>query len=93
MASIRFAIVRRTTLSLSMLVLFTACGDSRASGEAFGTACKGDTNMPPKVCDCLAELADAELSDPALRWLTASISGNESEAARLREGMPLEDLT
>jgi len=60
--------------------------------KAILESCARDTNLPEKVCECIADRAPSDLDGPAYTFFVAMISGNEAEQARLRATTPPQDL-
>ncbi|MEM1434379.1 MAG: hypothetical protein AAGG11_10020 [Pseudomonadota bacterium] len=90
--------MKTSTLDRMVLVLIvsatSACGagSSSSGGSQLVAACTNNTNAPPEACECLAKGAEANLSRPALAWLTAALSGDTALAVKLKDDVPIADL-
>lgn len=79
-------------LGSSVLVAaLVACGGEGGSAfvEDFVDACTANANMPDGVCECMAELAEEEISPDAQELLLAILQGDEDTAAELRSEIPI----
>lgn len=94
-------------LTLSLAACSGSCGadapspDGQAAStsssndavERFATACLGAINWDEALCTCAGRLAEDELSDQALEFVTAMLQEDEATTARLRETMSFEEVT
>lgn len=61
--------------------------------DAFADACQQAANWDRAMCECAADLADAELSDRARRFVAATLRDDAAEAERLRSALSFEEAT
>ena len=59
-------------------------GDALTVSEA----CSRSSNIPPAICICLGETAEAELSEIQRAFVIAVLNENEAETLRLRGVIP-----
>ena len=59
--------------------------------DRFTEACAAGSEMPPELCDCLAQRAEADLSEDAQALLLAMVERDEQAAAELRSSIPVTD--
>lgn len=76
-------------LALAFCVSAAAAGDR----DKILASCAQQTNLPAPVCDCIADKAGDELSDPAYAFFIGMISGDEAEQARMRATTSPADMT
>lgn len=95
----------RMFLAASAALVLCACGggesgeegaasssaSTRELAQRFDAACNDQSNMEPEICDCLADRAQADLSEGGLALLVASIEGDDAESQRLRTSLPFEE--
>ena len=71
-------------------LLLAAC--SSAESE-FADAMRENSNVPGEVADCVAEIADKELSEAAREFLIASMRNDNQKAAEIRGDLSMAELT
>ncbi len=78
--------------AICWIVLLSGC-DSQVSGaDQFSAACRENTNIPDEACQCLANRAETELSEPAAVWLATAMRGEKERALQLKESVPWTEL-
>lgn len=80
-----------TAVAVCAGLLVVGCGGAGADVDGFTDACVSSGNLPPEVCPCTAEKAAEELWPDGFNFLVASLSGNDEEAARLRNELDLSE--
>ena len=66
------------------------------AGETADTAiasCLQELNLPQPVCQCIGTRAESELSETEQAFFIAMITGDQAEAASLRGGMTVDEMT
>ena len=71
------------------LVLLAACSGQESE---FADALRDNTNMPPGIADCIAELAEEELSEDARSFLVASMQEDDARVAEMRGTLPMSEM-
>ena len=69
-----------------------ACGGD-AQQAAFIEACTSSSNMGEEICDCVADLAQEELSDSGFNFLVASMQGDTAASQQMVGEMTVEEAT
>jgi hypothetical protein len=84
---------RLSTATAGCLVVLAACGGNGGSADVttLTDACTSTTNLPPRVCECVANKAKDELSDDAFAFLVASMNEDEDAAAELRSKLEISE--
>ena len=72
--------------------LLNACSEGGASADLHD-ALSTNTNLPSKAVDCMATLAEKELSSEGMALLAASLQKDEAQMAALRAEMSFAELT
>lgn len=71
------------------MLLLGACSGSEPD---FAEVLQENANMPAEVAECIAELADDELSDDARAFLVASMQSDDDEVTELRGELSITEL-
>lgn len=76
----------------AMTCCLAACGGDGQIAE-FVEACTDSTSMGTEICECMAELANEELSEDGFAFVLASMQGNADQAQAMVGGMQVEEAT
>jgi hypothetical protein len=56
-------------------------------------SCLTSLNVPPGVCECIAETAASDLNDKQQAMVAAMVSGDQAQSAVLRGELTIEEIT
>ena len=82
----------RTVFAATVFGLFTAAIARADDRAAIVAACGEMSNMPPPICECIADRAKEDLNPDSYAFFIAVVTQDEAEQARLRATTAHDDL-
>ncbi|MCP5036408.1 MAG: hypothetical protein GY945_02295 [Rhodobacteraceae bacterium] len=81
-------------ITLSMVTLAAPAGFAldASTGEGIAQLCTETSNMPEKICDCVGETAEEQLSSQGRQLFAAIIIGDADMANALRKNVATDEV-
>ena len=74
-------------------LLFAACGGGGGNSAKIAETCKAELNTDEKICDCIGEQAQKNLSKKGQAFVLAALKKDHDKTRELRKSMEFDEIT